>query len=74
MGIMNGYSPTTKTMLKVKKKKSPQEWSKKDIEKLPINSLKVLKVFVKKNKDFLDFKEIKKKGINKDENGVFIPE
>lgn len=47
-------------MIKVKNK-SPQEWTAKDIEKLPINALKVLRVFIETRKAFLDTNEIQRK-------------
>lgn len=36
-------------------------WSQEDIEKLPVNALRVLRVFVETHKAFLDTDEIQKK-------------
>ena len=48
-------------MPKVKNKKDKStEWRLEDLKKLPVNALKILNVFVKKNKPFLDSADIKR--------------
>jgi len=47
--------------MEMKKEKTDQGWSQEDIEKLPVNALKVLRVFVETSKPFLDTDEIQKR-------------